>query len=322
MRVLVTGAASHLGRVLLPRLRAAGWSVTGLDRAAPPAGLGDFPWVRADVRDPDLARHLRGADAVVHLAFAVQRRDLGRRATRADMRSVNVDGSANVFAAARAGGARHIVHASSAAVYGAWPDNPVPLTEACPRRPQPGFAYSEDKAAVEAGLDAFEAEGAGVAGLPIVTRLRLHAIVGPGSRPLLNRIAATPFYIRAPQPVPVQCLWEADAAAAVEAALAQRASGAFNIAAPEPRPLPELIARHRRWCLGIPYRPARAAQRLLARFTDVLGDPGWLAGLRYPLVLDCARARNELHWRPERSVSNCIDSVRTLEQRSPTPRSP
>lgn len=316
MQVVVTGAASHLGRVLLPRLRAAGWSVTGLDRAAPPPDGADIPWIRADVRDPELARHLRGADAVVHLAFAVQRRDLGRRATRAHMRSVNVEGSANVFAAARAAGAAHIVHASSAAVYGAWPDNPVPLTEAHPRRPQPGFAYSEDKTAVEDGLDAFEAEG----GSPIITRLRLHAIVGPGSRPLLNRIAATPFYIRAPRPVPVQCLWEADAAAAVEAALARRVAGAFNIASPEPRPLPELIARHRRWSVGLPYAPARLAHRWVARFSDALGDPGWLAGLRYPLVLDCARARAALHWRPARSVSDCIDSVRNLD--SPTPRSP
>jgi nucleoside-diphosphate-sugar epimerase len=317
-QVVITGAASHLGRVLVPRLRAAGWSVAGLDRAPAPPDLRGIPWMQADVRDPNLACLLKGAEALVHLAFVVHggagRWGRGRRARR-EMREVNRAGSANVLAAAQRAGVGHLVHASSAAVYGAWPDNPVPLTEAHPRRPQPGFAYSEDKAAVEADWEARQRQAGPDS--PRVVRLRLHAIVGPNSRPLLNRLAATPLYIRSPDPVPVQCLWEDDAAAAVEAALARRAEGVYNIAAPDPRPLPELIGQHRRWSLGLPYGPARAGHRLVAAFSDALGDPGWLAGLRYPLVLDCARARAELDWRPTRSVADCIARVRTTKHRSP-----
>src|SRR5205085_5938214 len=43
-------------------------------------------------------------------------------------------------------GVRRFVYASSAMVYGAWPNNPVPLTEDAPVRPNPGFDYATAKA--------------------------------------------------------------------------------------------------------------------------------------------------------------------------------
>jgi nucleoside-diphosphate-sugar epimerase len=44
---------------------------------------------------------------------------------------------------------RRLVVLSSAMVYGAWPDNPVPLTESAPLRPNPGCRYAVDKAELE-----------------------------------------------------------------------------------------------------------------------------------------------------------------------------
>src|SRR5947209_16882222 len=48
-----------------------------------------------------------------------------------------------------ASGARRLVYTSSAMVYGAWPNNPVPLTEDAPMRPNPGFGYATAKAESE-----------------------------------------------------------------------------------------------------------------------------------------------------------------------------
>ena len=45
--------------------------------------------------------------------------------------------------------AEHVVYASTAMVYGAWPNNPVPLTEDAPMRPNPGFDYATSKAEAE-----------------------------------------------------------------------------------------------------------------------------------------------------------------------------
>src|ERR1041384_6214695 len=74
MRVLVTGHEGYLGSVLVPRLRAAGHQVTGLDIglfadcALGPVPQG-VPTLKVDLRDvtaQDLAAV--GAEAVVHLA--------------------------------------------------------------------------------------------------------------------------------------------------------------------------------------------------------------------------------------------------------------
>ena len=219
MRILVAGAASHTARAFLPELLAceAVSEVTGLDIA--PLRL-SHPKLRPlclDIRSPELIRHMEGTDAVVHLAFVVLARILGRRRKdRALMREINLHGSRNVFRAAAAAGVPHVIHASSVAVYGAWPDNANPITEEQPRRPMPGFAYGEDKAALEDWLDRFEQEKIA----PRVTRLRLHAIIGPHAQPLVNAIATAPIGIRPPDPeLRVQCLHEEDAATALLAAL-------------------------------------------------------------------------------------------------------
>jgi nucleoside-diphosphate-sugar epimerase len=306
MRILITGARAHLAQPLIPRLLA--WpgveEVVGLDWHPMSYPHPRFRSVRADIRDPELAEHLEGMDVVVHMAFVVLSRTLGRRRRERNlMRSINLEGSRNLFTAARKAGVPRVVYTSSASVYGAWPDNPVPLTEDDPRRPLPGFAYSEDKGGVEFWLDSFERES----GSPTVTRLRLHAVVGPNSQPLLNHIARSRFYIRNGSPPPVQCLWEDDAVDALLRAIQAGAPGAFNIAGSDPRPWPELAARHHRLTVGLPYGPTAAVHRFLCRFTGALGDRGWLAGLRYPLVVDCSRAARELDWRPNYSVANCVD---------------
>src|SRR5439155_1133002 len=55
--------------------------------------------------------------------------------------------------------ARSFVYASTAMVYGAWPNNPVPLTEDAPLRPNPGFAYAASRAEIErAALEWREAD--------------------------------------------------------------------------------------------------------------------------------------------------------------------
>jgi nucleoside-diphosphate-sugar epimerase len=319
VRVLVTGVGGHLAQALLPRLLE--WpgidEVVGLDWRPITYPHPRFRFVRADIRDPDLSEHLAGVDAVVHMAFVVLGSALGRRRKERNlMRSINLEGSRNLFTAARQAGVEHVVYTSSVAVYGAWPENPVPLTEEAQRRPMPGFGYSEDKAAVEFWLDAFERE----AGPPSVSRLRLHAVLGPNAQPLLNRLARSRFTIRTPgDPPPVQCLWEDDAVDAVLSALRTRASGAFNIGASEPQPWPELAARHHRLTLGLPYGPAEVAHRLLWHVTPAFGDPGWLAGMRYPLVVDCARAARSLHWRANYSVANCVDLCWALTHSARTP---
>ena len=70
MRVLVTGAAGSLGRVVTVGLAERGHEVVGLDLVPPPEGT-TFPWHEADCADADAVEAVVAGehlDAIVHLA--------------------------------------------------------------------------------------------------------------------------------------------------------------------------------------------------------------------------------------------------------------
>src|SRR3712207_4604683 len=98
---------------------------------------------QGDVTDAASVRDLvKGADVVVHLAFAILS---ASDATR----DLNVAGSRRVFEEAARAGAERICYASSVAAYGFHDDNPDWLTEEIPARGSPEHPYSQQKAEVE-----------------------------------------------------------------------------------------------------------------------------------------------------------------------------
>ncbi len=306
MKILVTGASAHLARVLLPALLAHPGvaSVTGLDWRPALLRHPRYRHRRRDLRTADLAAEVAGMDTVIHLAFAVIARDArGRRLSRAARRAVNVEAGARLFAACAGAGVTRLLCLSSAAVYGPRPDARC-VPESAPRRPLPGFAYAEDKAAMEAALDELAGEDG-----PVVVRLRPHVILGPHCQPLLRRMLAQPFYLAAGRDSPIQCVHEADVVSALLAALACRRDATFNIAADEALPFPAMLRlRHRRaWPLPRPL--AEAGHALLRGLSPAAGERGLLESLCHPLVLCTARAKEELGWRPRYTTSDCIRSL-------------
>jgi len=116
MRWVISGGAGFLGLHLARRLVADGHDVRTLDLAPldDPELEGPVVELRGDVRDPGAAgRLVDGADVVVHAAAA-----LPIQASRGAIRSVNVEGTAVVFAAALEAGVHRAVLISSTAVYG------------------------------------------------------------------------------------------------------------------------------------------------------------------------------------------------------------
>jgi len=316
---LVTGSASHLARVLLPRLCADEdvTQVLGVDLRASGFAHAKYAEVQDDVRSPELGRHLRGIDAVIHLAFVVlpsslRGRSRHRHGHRELTRDINVNGSANVFTLARQARVAQVVHLSSAAVYGAWPDNPPLLDESSPRRAMPGFAYAEDKVVVEDWLDAFEA-GAGqdTGPVPNVVRLRPHVILGPHAQPLLRWLLRQPFYPSLPDPQPLtQCVWEDDVAEAILSALRCPRGGCFNLAADPPLSFRDMQRARHALALPLPFALARALHRGLWHISGIAGEPGWFEGMRYSLAVDSRRAERELHWQATRSTYECLQQSR------------
>jgi nucleoside-diphosphate-sugar epimerase len=304
MKILVTGSSSHLARALLPRLAAQPEveQILGVDRRPPVFRDPRYTHVLLDVRSPQLARLMAGIDAVVHLAFVVMQGDLGPERNDRDLiHDINLAGGQNVFRAAAAGGVPVVVHLSSAAVY-ELPARERPIPEKHPRKPLPGFAYAEDKIALEDWLDGFEREHAEMR----IVRLRPHVILGPHAQPYLRSLVRLPFCVRLSHPAPrLQVVHEADVVAAILKALTGDARGAFNLATADAASLRDL----KPLSLPLPYALARSLVRLAWRFGRGT-EPAWFEGLRHELVLDTTRARRRLGWRPRYdTVAACMKAI-------------
>jgi nucleoside-diphosphate-sugar epimerase len=96
---------------------------------------------RVDFLADDLDRWFEGAESVVHLAHRVG--SSRRRPPRND------EMFHRVLDAADRAGVDQLVLLSSATVYGAWVNNPVPLTEQAALRPNPEFTYALQMARLE-----------------------------------------------------------------------------------------------------------------------------------------------------------------------------
>jgi nucleoside-diphosphate-sugar epimerase len=138
---------------------------------------------------------------------------------------VDVDRMRALLRSAGKGG-RRVVYTSSAMVYGAWANNPVPLTEDAPMRPNPGFAYATAKAESERiALDWREANpDARLAVLRPVT------VLGGDEDRLTHLLRdVLPAGVADPIP-PVQYLHGDDLADAVALACTAELDGVFNVA--------------------------------------------------------------------------------------------
>ncbi len=185
MRVLVTGAAGFIGSNLVDRLLAEDNHVTGIDDLsqgrlenlveARSTGEHRFSFVRADILDPNLADLVTASrpEVVVHLAAQIDVRS-SVRDPLGDARR-NVLGTINVLEAARAGGVRKVLFASSGgAIYGE--PNHLPVSERFATDPHSPYAAS--KVAGEAYLTTYR----NLYGLQ-TTALALGNVYGPRQNP-------------------------------------------------------------------------------------------------------------------------------------------
>jgi len=223
--VAVTGVSGFLGQRLLPLLDASPHvdRIIGLDIRDPARRARKMEFHRVDVLGTDLAPYLRDVGSIVHLAAA-----LGPLPDDVLFTRVNVDGTRRVLEAASAAGVKKVVRPSSTAVYGAWANNPVPITEDAPLRPSPSYL----PAIVDGECERLLAQWAGAAPGRVATRLRIAPIVGAGAHSLLTEVATgrAPVRVRGATP-PVQVVHVDDAAAALELTTALDLDGAYNVAA-------------------------------------------------------------------------------------------
>jgi UDP-glucose 4-epimerase len=306
--VAVTGASGLVGQRLLGALaeRPDVDRIIGIDVREPQRRVRKLEFHRVDVASADLKPLLEGVTVLMHLAAIVD-----PIPDESLMARVNIEGTRHVLDAAAAVGVKRVVRVSSSSVYGAWANNPVPLTEDAPLRPNPSFTPAVQAAEAERILTEWRSDHPGVH----VATLRAAPVAGPGAERLMTRLLLGRPALRVRGATPaVQMLHVDDLVAAVLLAMDQL-DGTYNVA-PDGwlggDDLLELTGRGP-W----PAIPAEALDRVLNRgWSAGLGDvpPGVVPYLSHPWVIANDRLRAQ-GWAPE--YSNAESVVVGLESLPP-----
>ncbi len=288
VRVVVVGGAGFIGRAVAELLRAGGREVVVVDRrpgaaAAPDRDVAPLVDIATPAAVEQLTPLFRGAAAVVHLAARVDPPAPGERDA---MRRLHVDGTRNVVRAARAAGVPRFVLASSAVVYGARPENRVPLDESTPVRPNADFPYAVDKAAQE---DVLAAEGGGLA--RAVARPAI--VYGRGARNYLTEIIRSSPLLpaldgRRPQ---LQFVHVDDVARALAFLATASVEGAFNVASADWLALEDVAQIAGKRVLDVPVRFVAPVLDALARVLPphLRAPASMLPYLMHPFVLSSTK---------------------------------
>lgn len=220
--VVITGAAGSVGSRVSRRFAEQSdlVSVSGVDLQAP---RGDLPIVMhlGDLRSMDLVERFRGADTVVHLASA-----FGATSDGIDVSQLDTQVTQRTLAAADEADVQNLVVLSSAMVYGAWANNPLPLTEQAVVRPNPDFAFAEHKAEVERLADDWHRSNPGSR----VAVLRPTTALASGESSWVARTMRYSASLASDHDPSLQFLHLDDLATAVVIAVHEKLDGAYNVA--------------------------------------------------------------------------------------------
>jgi nucleoside-diphosphate-sugar epimerase len=178
-------------------------------------------WRVLDVRDPVIADRFGGVDIVVHLAV-----DTSVGTDRRARTARNVRGTQTVLTAAAAAGVKRVVLCTSAMVYGAHPDNPVPLDEDAPLRATEDGLLVSDLLEIERLAERAPRAHPGLS----VTVVRPAVVVGPAVDSVLTRHFEAPrlLVVRDSRPAWQFCHVE-DLASALEYAALGLVEGAVTV---------------------------------------------------------------------------------------------
>jgi UDP-glucose 4-epimerase len=313
MRVVVTGASGNVGTSVLEALAAEPKvkEIVGIARRLPEVEMPKVEWVSADVVEDPLVSIFEGADAVIHLAWAIQpSRD------EALTERINILGSRFVFDAVGEAGVPALVYASSVGAYSPGPKERR-VDESWPTDGIKTSFYSRHKAAVEEQLDEFEKREPEVR----VVRLRPGLIFKAEAASEIRRLFAGPFlpgFLVRKQLVPLiprvprlrfQAVHSRDVGEAYRQAVVRDVSGAFNIAAEPEIGVEELCEFFGARSFPLPAGALRGAAQLSWKLRLQPSPPGWIdLALGVPMM-ETTRAREELGWEPAVSSLDALDDL-------------
>jgi nucleoside-diphosphate-sugar epimerase len=254
-------------------------------------------WRVGDVRDPTLAARLAGVDVVVHTDV-----DVSADTDPRQRRALNVRGAQTVLTAAAAERVGRVVLVTSAMVYGARPDNPVPLPEDAPLLADSGSSLAGDLLEIEELARRSRRVNPGTA----VTVVRPAALVGDSVDTLLTRHFEAPRLLKVRDCAPRwQFCHVADLAAALELAAAGTVDGDFAVGCDGSLSQAEVEEISGLKSLELPPKLTFSTAQRLHRLGLTPAPAEELRYVAYPWVVECT-ALHAAGWRPAFSNAEAL----------------
>jgi UDP-glucose 4-epimerase len=316
VRYVITGGSGYIGSRLVDHLalREDTERIVVCDVRPPRAFRPKVEFEQLDVRDREAAQSVLARvepDALVHLAFI-----LNPVHDEHFMYDVDVNGTHNVLEAAGAAGTQQVLVTTSAVAYGAFPDNPVPLTEDDPVRGVASFSYARDKTESDRLCQLWAAK------YPDRTMaiVRPCIVFGPNVDNYLVRLwTKQPFQVDVGNfDIQLQFVHEEDVVDAVIRLLEGGHEGAFNVAGDGLMTLRETVELS-----GQPIRRMPLwLYRLLGKVTWGLhlgeAPPGQIEFAVHPWVVSNERLKEAAGWRPRYTSRETFEITMRAQGKLPT----
>jgi UDP-glucose 4-epimerase len=319
MRYVITGGSGYIGSRLVDHLsRRQDTERIVICDVAPPHGYKPKTEFRKlDVRDREAVRRTleeSRADALVHLAFI-----LNPVHDEHFMYDVDVNGTHNVLEAAGEAGTRQVLVTTSSVAYGAFPDNPEPLTEDDPVRGVASFSYARDKTESDRLCQLWAAK------YPdrTMTIVRPCIVFGPNVDNYLVRIwTNTPFQADAGHlDRHIQFVHEDDVVEAVIGLLHGKEGGAFNVAGDGLMTLRECAEVAGMPIRRMPLWAYRTLARVFWRLRIAESPPGQVEFAVHPWVISNEKVKST-GWKPRYTSRETFEiTMRAHDKLPPAPPS-
>ena len=308
--VLVTGVSRDLGRRFARAAAAdpAVRRVIGVDVIPPRGDIGDVSFVRADIRNPVIAKIIakEDVDTVVHMSVIATPGSAGGRNT---MKELNVIGTMQLLAACqKAPGLQHLVVKSTTTVYGASNRDPAMFTEDMEPRRLPRSGYAKDVAEVEGYVRGFARRRPDVR----VTMIRAANVIGPHVHSPITSYFRLPVVPTVLGYDPrLQFLHERDLIDVLRHAVVTDVPGTFNVAGDGVLMLSQALRRIQRASVPLPgFAVGNIGSALRsARVADF--SPEQLSFITYGRGVDTTRMRTMLGFEPEFTTAEAFSRLRS-----------
>lgn len=302
MKILITGISGKVGQVLAKTLLSAGHKIIGIDKRRWPDAPRSVKIHNFDIRKrsaEDVFRKTK-PDIVIHMATVTH---LRTKRTQERFR-INLGGTKAVFDYSAKFGVKHCIFVGRHTYYGAAADSPMYHGEDEP--PMAVTTFPELADLVAADLYA----GSAIWRIPEMktTVLRFVYTLGP------TQAGTLAGFLKGPKVPTVlgfdplfQFIHENDIASAIQAIIAHKLEGVFNIAGPSPVPLSVVIRETGRTRTQI---PEFVFAKLLGRFGLPKLPRGALNHVKFPVTIDSVAFRDATGWEPEFDEVQCMESFR------------